>query len=139
MTEDEKHLRLLSIFHYVYGGFSLLMTAGVIVALGMFAWLASTSAKPPRASQTNPKVALALMGIMFGLMILWMLAHVVCTFLAGKFLAARRHRLFCIVIAALNCMSVPLGTTLGVFTIIVLTQPAVCELFERPSPPASSP
>ena len=139
MTEDEKHLRLLSIFHYVYGGFSLLMTLGIFAFFGIFAWVIAASDKPPPKSDVDPKVMLGLMAIVFGFMILWMAAHVVCTFLAGQFLAARRHRLFCIVIAAVNCMSVPWGTVLGVFTIIVLTQPSVCALFDRPSSPATSP
>ena len=49
--------------------------------------------------------------------------------LAGRFLAARRRHLFCIVIAGIACMFMPMGTVLGIFTIIVLMRPSVKELF----------
>jgi hypothetical protein len=35
------------------------------------------------------------------------------------------------VIAIITCLSVPLGTALGVFTLIVLARPSVKQLFER--------
>ena len=51
------------------------------------------------------------------------------SFFTGRFLARRQHRTFCVVISALNCMSLPLGTALGVFTIIVLQRRSVKTLF----------
>ena len=41
--------------------------------------------------------------------------------------------MFCFVIACLACMQMPLGTILGVFTIIVLARPSVKEMFDRSS------
>ena len=41
----------------------------------------------------------------------------------------------CIVMAALACLSMPFGTVLGVFTIIVLARPSVQALFSRPVAP----
>ncbi len=52
--------------------------------------------------------------------------------IAGRKLATRRGRVFCIVVAALSCFSFPLGTALGVFTLIVLMRPSVQALFEQP-------
>ena len=37
------------------------------------------------------------------------------------------------VIAALECLSVPLGTLLGVFTLVVLSRPSVRDSFDRPA------
>jgi len=47
---------------------------------------------------------------------------------AGK-LRRRESRLFCCVMAGIACVSVPLGTVLGVFTLIVLMRPSVQALF----------
>ena len=57
----------------------------------------------------------------------WTIA--VCIIIAGSNLAKRKHYTFCLVIAAISCMFMPLGTVLGIFTIIVLMRPSVKELF----------
>lgn len=58
----------------------------------------------------------------------WAMAY--CLLLAGRRLKQHRSYTFCLVIAALSCAIVPLGTVLGVFTIIVLMRPSVKTLFE---------
>ena len=50
-------------------------------------------------------------------------------FLAARYLAARRRHMFCVVVAAISCAFSPLGTVLGVFTLIVLYRPSVREQF----------
>jgi hypothetical protein len=55
-------------------------------------------------------------------------------YLAGRFLARRRHHTFCMVIAAVACTFMPLGTVLGVFSLIVLSRESVRESF-APGPP----
>ena len=49
---------------------------------------------------------------------------------AGRKLRGRRSRMFCLVIAGIECAFVPLGTVLGVFTIIVLVKDSVKAMFE---------
>jgi hypothetical protein len=56
--------------------------------------------------------------------------------LSGLFLRARRHRTFSMVVAAINCLHIPIGTALGVFTFIVLGRESVRKLY-RPSRLAS--
>ena len=41
----------------------------------------------------------------------------------------RKHYTFCFVMACVECLSVPFGTMLGVFTILVLNRASVKELF----------
>lgn len=38
------------------------------------------------------------------------------------------------VVAGVSCLSIPLGTALGVFTFIVLSRPSIVRLFEEQSP-----
>jgi hypothetical protein len=68
----------------------------------------------------------ALIGGIF-ILIGWALA--LCIIITGRFLASRRRYLFCLVIAAIECIFIPFGTVLGVFTIIVLTKLSVKQLF----------
>ena len=68
-------------------------------------------------------VVMAIVFITFG----WTLA--VCIIIAGSNLAKRKRYMFCLVIAAISCINTPLGTVLGIFTIIVLMRPSVKELF----------
>jgi len=64
----------------------------------------------------------------------WTLASLV--FAAGRCLARRRRRMFCMVIAGIMCVFSPFGTILGVFTIVVLVRPSVRALFAADLPGA---
>jgi len=49
--------------------------------------------------------------------------------LSAVFLWQRRRRVFSFVVGGLNCLQIPFGTALGVFTIIVLSRDSVRELY----------
>jgi hypothetical protein len=51
--------------------------------------------------------------------------------IAGRLLQRQRGYNFCVFVAAVSCIQMPLGTVLGVFTLIVLLRPSVKELFGR--------
>lgn len=131
-NDDDKQLDLLSLFHYILGGFTALFSCfpmfhvviGISVINGRFMETAGKTGAPE-----------ALFGwlfvIMGSLFILagWSLA--ICMLMAGKKLKARTGRTFCMVVAGIECMLVPLGTVLGVFTLILLSKETVKELFVR--------
>jgi len=48
---------------------------------------------------------------------------------AGRCLSRRKNHLLCLIVAGVSCLFVPMGTVLGVFSIIVLMRPSVKELF----------
>jgi len=56
-------------------------------------------------------------------------AFAVCVILTGRFIVRHKHYIFCLVIASLNCLFMPFGTVLGVFTIVVLVRPSVKAMF----------
>jgi hypothetical protein len=131
MSEDLEHLKLLSIFHYVLAGFTALFACFPIIhlSIGISMLSASFSNNSPTSGP------LPLFGLMFviipAIIILLGWAFAICIFLAGRYLASKQHRLFCLVIAGLNCAFAPFGTVLGVFTIVVLMRPSVKDLFSR--------
>ncbi len=126
MTQDEQHLNLLSIFHYVVGGITALFSCFPLihVAIGI-AMLSGTF-----NGETPPPRALAWIFILFPalfVLIGWALSAVIIV--AGRKLKTRTSRTFCLVIAGIECIIMPFGTVLGVFTLIVLMKESVKELF----------
>jgi len=137
MTRDEEHLRLLSIFHYVVGGlaglFALFPIIHLVIGLVMIFASDKFAGKgaPPPAFLGWFFVIFAAMFIILG----WIFAAFVLT--AGRFLARRKHYMFCLVMAGIECLFMPFGTVLGVFTIIVLMQEPVKQLFGA-NPPVTT-
>ena len=66
-----------------------------------------------------------------GLVILagWTLAALIAY--AGRSLQTRKRYTFCLVMAGVECIFMPVGTVLGVFTMIVLVRDSVKELFGK--------
>ena len=129
-NDDEQHLHLLSIFHYVIAGLTALVSCIPIIHFTVGMGILITSITQPQQSEAFPG---ALFGLMFavigGSLILLGWAFAICTALAGRFLVQRKHYLFCMIIAAIQCAFTPFGTVLGVFTIIVLIRPSVKAMF----------
>ncbi len=134
MNDDLEQLRLLSIFHYVWGG--ILAVTGLFPVLHLGIGIALLTGIFDRPGDVPPRMV----GWLFvGISLLVMAASwifAVCALLAGRFLARRAHRDFCMVVAALECLLAPLGTILGVFTIVILSRPSVRACFDdSPAPP----
>lgn len=131
MNQDLEHLRLLSIFHYVMALLAALCTLFPVgyLALGMaltFGWGDFGQDAPP------PFVG-GLISCFGAFFLLLGLTYAVCLALAGRYLAQHRSWVFCMVVAGISCTVMPVGTALGVFTMIVLNRPSVRALFEGAS------
>ncbi len=128
LTKDEENLRLLSIFHYVVAGLGALFSLFPLLYVGMGALMLYGKLE---GADSDP--AARIMGWVFigiGLVFFLMgLSFVVCVALAGRHLSRRRHYMFCFIMGAVDCLFMPFGTVLGVFTIIVLQKEAVRQLF----------
>ena len=129
MNQDLEHLKLLAIFHYVAAGMAALFAC--IPFIHFFMGLAfATGAFAETGTEARP-VGLVIMAIA-GFVILagWTFAALVAV--AGRSLQKRQRYTFCLVMAGVECIFMPVGTVLGVFTIIVLVRDSVKELFGRP-------
>jgi hypothetical protein len=131
MSDDEQHLRLLSIFHYVVAG--ILTLVGCLPFLHLAHGIAMVSDAFPgdgRGGETLAFIGWMLVAVAaLEILCAWTLA--VCILAAGLKLVNRTGYLFCLIIAGIECIFMPLGTVLGVFTIVVLLRPGVKELFGR--------
>jgi len=52
--------------------------------------------------------------------------------IAGKRMASYRSHTFCLVVAGIECLFMPFGTVLGVFSILILIKPEARQLFGLP-------
>ncbi len=127
---DEEHLKLLSIFHYVVAGLTALYACIPIIHLTFgIAMLSSFFGEGFDNGGPPAVLGWIFVGIAVPLILLgW--AFAICLFVAGRKLARKEHRMFCLVMAAISCLFVPFGTVLGIFTIVVLMRPSVKALFE---------
>lgn len=125
---DDEHLKMLSIFHYVIAGLALV---GLLFLCLHFAIMTAVFSTPQiwksQNNQSGPPVQFLIPFFMFFYLFLGGVIAVagVLNFLSARFLRQRKHRTFSLVTAALNCLHIPFGTVLGVFTFIVLSRPSV--------------
>ena len=131
MDRDTEQLNLLAIFHYVVAGlaaifsfFPLLYTAVGVTFI--FAARHGT-AKP---GEDLPPEFLGWIFAVLGLVLFVMgIAMAICILIAGRCLSRPRCYSFALVMACVECLFIPFGTILGVFTIIVLLRESVKALF----------
>ncbi len=132
VNQDEEHLKLLSILHYVWGGLTALgcCVGGIYALAGGGVMIAALV----NEGQNAPPAVFGGVFFFIGVFIAVLAAAFsALTILAGRSLARRKHYVLCMIMACLSCLSVPLGTALGIFTIIVLMRPSVKQLFNTPA------
>ena len=133
MSQDDEHLQLLAVFHYVVALlaalFSLFPTVHVAVGIAL---VSGAFADP---SDPFPFALVGWLLILFGgCWVACGITFATCLAAAGRFLKARRHYQFCLAMAGLACVFMPFGTALGIFTIVFLTKQDVREQFKRAAP-----
>lgn len=131
-ADDAKYLELLAVFHYVFGGLLALFSCFPILHVVMGLALA-TGRMPMQSEGAHPPESLfgwifVIMGSLF-VLTGWMTA--IAVLIAGRRLQRRQNRLFCMVVAGIECMFMPFGTALGVFTLILLNKDPVKSAFEQ--------
>jgi hypothetical protein len=136
-SPDADHLRLLSIFHYVVGGITALMACIPLVHLAMGIFMLAAPETFGNTPEARPPAMLGWFFIVFAAaFIVAGQALAACMIAAGRKIAKRRSYGFVFVVACIECLFMPFGTVLGVFTILVLNRPSVKALF-TPAGPAT--
>lgn len=126
--EDIQYLNLLSTFHYIVAGIMALVSC--MYMIGGYAMVSGRFFPGPNGAAPPPFVAW-IFGVTTAVATVagWTLA--VCVVIAARKLRSRRNRIFCMVVAAIECTFTPFGTVLGVFTIIVLNKNSVKQVFAQ--------
>ncbi len=127
MSREEKTLDLIALLHQILAvitGITSLIPL-VYLIFGVFLLNVDGGAGDP-----TPRVFALVYIIISTLLILagWTLA--VLVFIAGIKLRKRQSYKYCMVIAFMECLLLPLGPILGIYTIITLNQEEYIYLFE---------
>jgi hypothetical protein len=124
---DGEHIKLLAIFHFVVAGLALLgevfLALHFLIMRMVFTnpelWKSQANNAPP------PEVFFYMMIMFYCVFGVIFLTVSVLNLLSGLFLRRRKNRIFSLVVGGLNCVQIPFGTVLGVFTLIVLMRSSV--------------
>ena len=139
MTQDEQHLKLISLFHFIVGGITALFSLFPVIHLVIGLALVFAPGKLGAHGEAPPAFVgwIFIVAALFFMTLGWTMAA--CIAAAGRCLAARKRYMFCLVMAGIECIFMPFGTVLGVFTIVVLTREPVKSLFAAAQGCAVSP
>lgn len=132
VNQDLEHLKILSICFYVLAGLCLFpVLFGLIYAImGIFFSAAIMSADMPNRPGDPPAAIFGGFFIVFGgAFVVGFLTLGLLILKAGRNLSKKEGYTFAFVIACIICLWMPLGTILGVFTIIVLMRDSVKAIF----------
>ncbi|HEX2862007.1 MAG TPA: hypothetical protein VHN79_10225 [Lacunisphaera sp.] len=137
---DAEHLKLLAVFHFVLAGLAVLGLGFLVLH-----WLFMSSffdnpamwenAKPPQPAP--PKEFFAIFKWFYAFMGVIIVGGGVASLVSGFCILRRQARIFSIVVGGLTCLMFPLGTALGVFTMVVLLRESVAEEYAARRAPAS--
>lgn len=132
--QDEEHLRLLSIFHYVVAGITglsaLLPIFHLVIGILIMTGGVGDEMDSEFSEDFGPEFIGGFFVVFAAVFIALGLTLAFVTYRAGRAIAERRSRTFCLIVACLMCLSFPFGTVLGVCTIIVLAREGVRAEFE---------
>jgi hypothetical protein len=109
-ADDRGTLKLLGIFYCAFGGMEI---AGITLMLFL--------------NFLHPPIPLAVIGVLLVPMGLFTLS--------GVCMLTKRFRVFSFAVAICTCLAFPIGTMLGVWTIVVLNKPGVGQLYLRDAGP----
>jgi hypothetical protein len=135
MNQDEEHLRLLAIFHYVVAGLAALFSFFPLLYTtvgAIFIFVARHGT--PKPGEELPPEFLGWFFVVLGLLLFLLgIAMAICILIVGRCLSRHKHYTFVLVMACIECLFIPFGTILGVFTIVVLSRQSVRGLFSTPT------
>jgi len=124
--QDQEHLKILSVFHYIVAGFVGLMSCMFLLQVALQLLMVVMSIANHNSSSTV--VSLVMLMVPSGFLLCgWTMAFLM--YKAGKLLPQHQRYSFCLTIACLMLIIIPFGTVLGIFSLIVLLRPQVKEMF----------
>ena len=128
---DADHLRLLAIFHFVGAGLALVGLLFLVVHYSfMNVFFSNPKMWEGQKGGPSPGEFFAVFKWLYVFFGLWFVTCFALNVISGLSLLAGKRRVFSLIVAGLNCVHMPLGTILGVFTIVVLLRDSVRELYD---------
>jgi len=128
---------LLAIFHYVVAGLAALFSFFPLLytTVGAIFIFAARHGTPKPGEEPPPEFIGWIFAMVGSLLFLLGIAIAICILIAGRSLAKRTCYWLALVVACIECLFIPFGTILGVFTIVVLSRESVKALFSTAQAP----
>src|SRR5262249_4597764 len=127
VNKDLEHLKLLSMFHYILGAITVVYSSFPLIHV--FIGLMFMLNPQGLAAKGDPTFPIRYFGLAFvvigGAFVLFGWTLGALTAYAGRCIKRREKYMLCLIVACLNCLHMPLGTILGIFTLIVLSRDSV--------------
>ncbi|NMF86263.1 hypothetical protein [Nodosilinea sp. P-1105] len=129
-AQDRERLKVLSIFHFI--------VAGLVLALSLFSLIfvaigGAVLLDPASLGTTDNDPPAALAGVIFlvigAAFLLYGFILAVALVLSGRWLRQQKHYWYSVVIACVALLFTPIGTVLGLITLVILLQDSVRELY----------
>jgi amino acid transporter len=132
MDTTAHDLKLLSIGYFIQGGIVIFSGLVCVGYLGLIEAVFASARNSTRVDPRNqmPEGILLTIGVIVIVIALLTLAFGALMLYAAVSLRQHRNRTLVLVMAALNCMAIPYGTVLGIFTFLVLQRAAAKEIFD---------
>ena len=133
MERDTEQLNLLAIFHYVVAGLAALFSFFPLLytVFGVIFIIAARHGTAKPGEELPPEFLGWIFAVLGLVLFVIGIAMAICSFIAGRSLGLRKRYSFALVIACIECLFVPFGTILGVFTIVALSRESVRALFSK--------
>jgi hypothetical protein len=127
---DTEQLSLLTILWKVYAGIALLgVCLGSFYILMGTAFAATMSSPHSSASPAESTIMSGMFAIFGGFIAIVALTVSILSWLVGTRIGDRTAHTLCYVMSCIVCLNAPLGTGLGVFSLVVLSRPSVKAMF----------
>src|SRR5512132_2899491 len=135
MDRDTEQLNLLAIFHYAAAGVAALFSFFPLLytAVGVIFIFAARHGTAKPGEELPPEFLGWIFAVIGSVLFLIGLAMAICILIACRSLAHCKQYSFALVMACIECLFIPFGTILGVFTIVVLSRESVRGLFQAPA------
>jgi hypothetical protein len=130
IADVDSRLDRIALFHNVFA--ALLLLCGV--AFLPLVWFGYTAFMEPERVGTEGRLSdhgaltVMLTGAAFSLLS-WI--HALLVWLAARWIRGRKRRTLVMVVAGANCLAFPVGTALGIYTLMTLERPEVKAEFAR--------
>lgn len=124
-SQKKSYLDILAVFHYVNGGLTALVALAALAFMGIGLGAASEWGRNFQAEPTC-----ALVAVMFFILV-FVGGYAVLNLLAGRALHTRNSRILVLITSGVNCLNIPFGTLLGIFTFVMMVDPQVEWMFRH--------
>ena len=119
MDRDDEQLNLLAIFIYVVAGLGALCSLFPLIytVVGVIFIFAACHGTAKPGEELPPEFLGWIFAVLGSVIFVIGIAITIFILIAGRSLALRKRHSFALVIACIECLFIPFGTILGVFTV----------------------